>query len=49
MNRHITLLTVCPFCNVSHNVNVGAEGWVKHLNGASIKDAFPYLDSNERE
>jgi len=39
----------CPFCRGYSFVVVDKEGWDKFEDGAFVQDAFPWLNSDDRE
>ena len=49
MERNMTVITVCPFCSSSHSVDVNSDDYIRWMDGVNAQDAFPYLNSNERE
>ena len=49
-NLHeICLVTTCPFCGRSHEIEVNEIDYLNWQNGMMAQDAFPYLSADERE
>lgn len=48
-SKEISILTQCPFCGKSHNVEVNLIDLCDWQDGLNIADAFPYLPASERE
>ena len=44
------IITVCPFCGVTHVITVRPDDYLAwRYDGVEARDAFPYLDVEERE
>ena len=49
MELTLNVLLRCPFCGLTHNVNVPFDGYLAWDNGELIQDAMPMLSAVERE
>ena len=47
--KEICVITRCPFCGHSNEVEVNEIDYLDWSDGMLIQDAFPYLSANERE
>lgn len=47
--RNFVIDIDCPFCGKSHTVAVAEDDFDEWMNGKLAQDAFPYLNSEERE
>jgi hypothetical protein len=45
----MNVITTCPFCNTTQEVEVPAEAMERYHNGALIQDALHMLTAEERE
>ena len=49
-NLHeVTIITTCPFCGKTHEVECNELDYLDWQDGALIQDAMPYLSAQERE
>ena len=49
-NLHeICVVTTCPFCGRSHEIEVNEADYWDWQDGTMAQDAFPYLSADERE
>lgn len=49
-NLHeITIVTTCPFCGKSHEVECNEMDYLDWQDGACIQEVMPYLGQTERE
>lgn len=39
----------CPFCKKRQTIRIPAQGYEKWISGESVQNAFPTLDSMDRE
>jgi len=47
--KEVSVLTYCPFCHHSNEVEVNEEDYWDWQDGTLTQDAFPYLPAEERE
>ena len=47
--KDVCVVTTCPFCGHSHEVEVNEADYWDWEDGALVQDAFPYLSADERE
>jgi hypothetical protein len=47
--QKVSLVMMCPFCEMEHEVEVGIRELENYENGALAQNAFPNLTPTERE
>lgn len=48
-NRDVCIITFCPFCGKSHEVECNEDDYLDWQDGELIQNAMPYLSAQERE
>ena len=48
-NYEVCVITRCPFCGRTNEVEVNEIDYLDWQDGVLVQDAFPYLNANERE
>ena len=49
INRNMKITNTCPFCGTRHVVWVDNVDYASWTGGTLVQNAFPYLNSTERE
>lgn len=47
--KEVSIVTRCPFCGKTHEVEVNEMDYLDWQDGALIQDVMPYLSAQERE